>query len=149
MQENNYYYHYNRFTALFPGPLGWANARREFWTLWCKERLTEADTPTIPLYRNFCKVWMCHFYSTLQCSHCKRCTSYSNFVHLLHAGIESKRLHVAGCSTVQIALPDSKMLSTFLETKKYSPEMTPFPWNLGSNWPTPSRKQWVLTRFAL
>ena len=41
---------HNRFTALFPGPPGWAGARREnFWTLWCKGKLTEADTLTIRL----------------------------------------------------------------------------------------------------
>ena len=36
-----------------------------------------------------------------QCSHCKRCTSYSNSVRLSvclsHAGIVSKRRHVARC----------------------------------------------------
>jgi len=41
--------HHNHFTALFPGPLGWAGARREFWILWCKGRSTEADIPTIRL----------------------------------------------------------------------------------------------------
>jgi len=39
---------------------------------------------------------------TAQCSHCKRCTSYSISVclsvSLSHAGIVSKRLHVARCS---------------------------------------------------
>jgi len=39
--------HHNRFTALFPEPPGWAGARRELLDLWCKERLTEADTQTI------------------------------------------------------------------------------------------------------
>jgi len=50
------------------------------------------------------------FYSAPQCSHCKRCTSYSNSVCLSvclsvcpsvrpsHAGIVSKRRHVARCS---------------------------------------------------
>jgi len=42
------------------------------------------------------------FYSAPQCSHCKRCTSYGNSVRLSirlsHAGIVSKRLHVARCS---------------------------------------------------
>ena len=38
--------HHNRFTALFPGPPGWASARRELLDLWCKGRLTEADTQT-------------------------------------------------------------------------------------------------------
>jgi len=43
--------HHNRFTAHFPGPPGWAGARKEVleWTLWCKGRLTEADTPIIRL----------------------------------------------------------------------------------------------------
>ena len=53
-QFRNYRHHnthtHNRFTALFPGPPGWAGARRELlWTLRCKGRLTEADTPTIRL----------------------------------------------------------------------------------------------------
>jgi len=42
------------------------------------------------------------FYSVPQCLHCKRCTSYVNSVRLSvclsHAGIVSKRLHVARCS---------------------------------------------------
>ena len=42
-------HHHNRFTALFPGPTGWAGARRELLTLWCKGRLTEGDTSTIRL----------------------------------------------------------------------------------------------------
>ena len=45
-------------------------------------------------------------YSAPQCSHCKRCTSYSisvclsvrPSVRLSHAGIVSKRRHVARCS---------------------------------------------------
>ena len=68
------------------------------------------------------------FYSTPQCSHCKRCTIYSNSVRLSvrlsHAGIVSKRLRVARRSLhCQIA----KCISSFLETKKYSPGTTPFP----------------------
>jgi len=43
-----------------------------------------------------------HFYSSPQCSHCKRCTRCGNSVRtcvcLLHDGIVSKRLHVARCS---------------------------------------------------
>ena len=43
-------HHHNRFTALSPGPPGSAVVSEEnFWTLWCKGRLTEADTPTIQL----------------------------------------------------------------------------------------------------
>jgi len=38
------------------------------------------------------------FYSAPQCSHCKRCISYSNSVRPSHAGIVSKRRHVAQCS---------------------------------------------------
>ena len=45
LSSNNH----NHFTALFPGQPGWAGARRELMDLWCKGRLTEADTPTIRL----------------------------------------------------------------------------------------------------
>jgi len=40
---------HNRFTALFPGPPGGPVPEENFWTLWCKGRLTEADTLTIRL----------------------------------------------------------------------------------------------------
>ena len=51
----------------------------------------------------FCFHSFTHFYSAPQSSHCKHCTSYSNSVRLSvclsvclsHAGIVSKRLHVA------------------------------------------------------
>jgi len=71
------------------------------------------------------------FYSAPQCSHCKRCTSYGNSVRLSvclsvclsNVGIVSKRLHVARCSLhCQIA-----NVSSFVETKKYSPGTTPSP----------------------
>ena len=42
-------HHHNRFTALFPGPARRAGAEENFWTLWSKGRLTEADTQTIRL----------------------------------------------------------------------------------------------------
>ena len=42
-------HHHNRFTALFQGPPGEPVPEEYFWTLWCKGRLTEADTPTIRL----------------------------------------------------------------------------------------------------
>jgi len=38
--------HHNRFTALFPGPSGEPVPKENFWTLWCKGRLTEADILT-------------------------------------------------------------------------------------------------------
>ena len=41
--------HHNRFTAVFLGPPGELVPEQNFWTLWCKGRLTEADTPTIRL----------------------------------------------------------------------------------------------------
>jgi len=41
--------HHNRFTALFPGPPGQPVPEENFWILWCKGRLTEADTPTVRL----------------------------------------------------------------------------------------------------
>jgi len=48
-------FHYNRhvrtnhncFTTLFPGPLGEPVPEENFWTSWCKGRLTEADTQTM------------------------------------------------------------------------------------------------------
>jgi len=73
--------------------------------------------PTMPYLRTHC-IMDCYWlsacarpnwlpgvwclYSTPQCSHCKRCTSYSNSVRLSiclpHAGIVSKRRHVARCN---------------------------------------------------
>ena len=41
--------HHNRFMALFPGHPGEPVPDENFWTLWCKGRLTEADTATIRL----------------------------------------------------------------------------------------------------
>ena len=41
--------HHNRFTVLFPGPPGWAGARRELLDFMVQGRLTEADTLTIRL----------------------------------------------------------------------------------------------------
>jgi len=43
------HHHHNRFTALFPGPPGEPVPEENFWTLWFKGRLTEADTPIIRL----------------------------------------------------------------------------------------------------
>ena len=93
-------------------------------------------------------IFFVFFYSVPQCSHCKHCTSYSNSVCLsvCHTPVLCQ---TTARSTVQFALSDSKMCLSFLETKNVPRGMTPFPWNLGSNWPTPSKKQWALTRFAL
>ena len=44
-----YHYHHNRFTALFQDHPGEPVPEENFWTLWCKGRLTEADTLTIRL----------------------------------------------------------------------------------------------------
>jgi len=41
--------HHNHFTALFRDHPGEPVPEENFWTLWCKGRLTEADTPTIRL----------------------------------------------------------------------------------------------------
>jgi len=45
-----YYYYHNRFTALFPDHPGEPVPEENFWTLWCKGRLTEADTLTIRVW---------------------------------------------------------------------------------------------------
>ena len=83
------------------------------------------------------------FYSALLC---KRCTSYGNSVCLSvrlsvcrsavrpSHGIVSKRRHVARCSFhCRIA-----KCVQFCKNQKYSLGTTPSPWNLRSNWPTPS-----------
>jgi len=41
--------HHNRFMALFLGPPGEPVPEENFWTLWCKGRLTDAYTQTIRL----------------------------------------------------------------------------------------------------
>ena len=69
------------------------------------------------------------FYSAPQCSHCKRCTSYSisavcPSVCLSHAGTVSKRRHIARCSLhCQIA----KCVQSFVETKQIFLRDDPFP----------------------
>ena len=57
-----------------------------------------------PLERQLIALQLCRwqFLQRAQCSHCKRCISYGNSVRLSvcpsHAGIVSKRRHVARCS---------------------------------------------------
>ena len=66
-----------------------------------------------------------------QCSHCKRCISYGNSVHpsvcpsvrLSHAGIVSKRRHLARCS-LHCHITN---VSSFAETRKIFPRHDPFP----------------------
>ena len=77
-----------------------------------------------------------YFYSAPQCSHCKRCTSYSNSVCLSvclcvcesvclsHAGIVSKRLHVARCS---LLCHIAKCIKFCRNQKKIFPRHDPFP----------------------
>jgi len=38
--------HHNRHMVLFPDHPGETVPEENFWTLWCKGRLTEADTPS-------------------------------------------------------------------------------------------------------
>jgi len=76
--------------------------------------------------------FLCHFYSTPLC---KRCTSHGNsvclsvcpFVRLSVCPSITRRYCVktTARSTVQFALSDSKNVSSFAETKKYSPGTTP------------------------
>ena len=64
-----------------------------------------ADTVIVPRFK-FRNVDTVTFLQRAQCSHCKRCISYGNSVRLSvclsvcpsHAGIVSKRRHVARCS---------------------------------------------------
>jgi len=59
------------------------------------------------------------FYSAPQCSHCKRCTSYSNSVRLPICLSVTRRYCVKTIarSTVQFALSDSKMCLVFQKSK--------------------------------
>jgi len=58
------HHNHNRFTAFFPEPPGWAGEReKNFWTLWCKERLTEADiTQTIRLGATLSRLTSAHLH---------------------------------------------------------------------------------------
>jgi len=47
MEGSIHHYNHNNFTALFQDHSGEMEPEENFWTLWCKGRLTEADTPTI------------------------------------------------------------------------------------------------------
>jgi len=101
------------------------------------------------------------FLQRAQCSHCKHGISYSNSVRLSvclsvrlsvrpsvrlsHAGIVSKRRHVARCSLHHWI---AKYVQ-FFRNQKYSLGTTPPPWNFGSKWPTHSWRLRVLTCFAL
>ena len=72
------------------------------------------------------------FLQRTQCSHCKRCISYSNSVRLSVCPSVCLSVTRRYCvktterSTVQFALLDSKMC-LFVETKKYSTGTTPSP----------------------
>ena len=71
------------------------------------------------------------------------CLSIRLSVRLSHAGIVSKRRHVARCSLhCRIA-----KCVWFCRNQKYSPGTTPFPWNLGSN-PFPL-KSWLQVTYPI
>ena len=83
------------------------------------------------------RFWNCHIFTA---------RSVRLSVRLSHACIASKRLHVARCSL------NCQIAKCVYFGKKIFPRDDHFPCNLGSDWPTsptPSKKQWVLTRFAL
>jgi len=48
--------------VLFLGPSGEPVPEENFWTLWCKGRLTEADTPTIRLGATPSRISSAHFH---------------------------------------------------------------------------------------
>ena len=78
----------------------------------------------VDVIKRFCEIykqgsnWL-HFYSMPQCSHCKRCTSYSNsispFVRLsVHPSLTRRYcVKTTARSMVQFALSDSKMCLVF------------------------------------
>ena len=59
--------HHNHFTALFPGHPGEPVPEENFWTLWCKGRLTEADTLTIQLGATPSGLTSAHFHHPPLC----------------------------------------------------------------------------------
>ena len=131
----------------------WGHADMKVWWLWepCKseEPAFNALSCFVPvktalkagmLWQNLRGALLC-FYSA---PHCKRCISYGNSVRPSvrpsHAGMVSKRRHVARCSLhCQIA-----KCVQFCRNQKTFPRDDPFPWNLGSKWPTPpdSSESW-------
>ena len=48
-KHTHHHHHRNRSTALIQDHPGEPVPEENFWTLWCKGRSTEADTPTIQL----------------------------------------------------------------------------------------------------
>jgi len=71
--------HHNRFTALFQDHLAELVPEENLWTLWCKGRLTEADTPTIRLGATPSRLTSAHLHHPpfLQagCPSCRRTVS--------------------------------------------------------------------------
>jgi len=66
-------YHHNRYTALFRDHPGEPVPEENFWTLWCKGRLTEANTPTIRLGAGLISAHLHHAPNFLQagCPSCR------------------------------------------------------------------------------
>jgi len=96
------------------------------------------------------------FYSTPQCLHCKRCTSYGNSVRLsVRPSIclsvtRQYCVKMTAHSTVQFALSDSKMCLV-LQKLKYIPQERPLPlksW-LQVTYPLLKAARRVWTPFAL
>jgi len=67
------------------------------------------------------------------------------YVGRSHAGIVSKRRHVARCSLHRWIAKCAQ----FCTNQEIFPRDDPFPWNFGSKWPTHSWRQRGLTHFAL
>ena len=57
--------HHNRFTALFRDHPDEPVPEENFWTLWCKGRLTEADTSTVGLGATPSGLASAHFHHPL------------------------------------------------------------------------------------
>jgi len=102
-------------------------ADQQYW--WAVE-CNVAVTDWLKIVRSLSRVWrvhfkwffiLCSFLQRTQCSHCKRCISYSNSVCLsVHLSVTRRYcVKTTAHSTVQFALLDSKMCR-FVETKKYS-----------------------------
>jgi len=61
-EQNTTPHHHNHFTALFRDHPGEPVPEENFWTLWCKGRLTEADTRTNQLGATPSRLTSAHLY---------------------------------------------------------------------------------------
>jgi len=108
--------HHNRFTALFWDHPGEPVPEENFWTLWCKGRLTEADTLTMQLVATPSGLTSVHLHhlpifftgrmpflpSSQQCRSTEgHCTTLSDYIFVLKRDV---KLQLTNCQTIYLQL---------------------------------------------